>query len=297
MDHWSCHVEYTEVNQSITFQNWHSLGLGSVPKGLPVRVTGGNSAPNPTKGSPRLNTVWYTNFSTGPSSVNPSLFEKPAWICIPVGLDAVEAYFGHKVTPAHVHDAGFQQRAHFLPSAMKPTGKDMKRAIQVRPREEYLGKDFTGTMAKLNKVLADETGLSSKPCANFSLEELHELQSMLFEARSPALQSVYHGVKDTRSMAHSSTEEHHADMAAQLEAAKARPELADTVRDGVCHESVMWYVHHMSEATREEVKQLITLPLLPEVEHKVAPHVTDQVATKVHDRYKASVSCAVCHVA
>ena len=41
----SCHVDYEKANQSITFQNWHSLA----PKGLPLRVTGGNSAPNAQK--------------------------------------------------------------------------------------------------------------------------------------------------------------------------------------------------------------------------------------------------------
>ena len=84
----TCHLP--QVNQSITFQNWHSLGLDSLPKGLPLRVTGGNSAPNPTKGSPRLSTVWYSDFQTGNASVPASIFKKPSWLCIPVGREAVE---------------------------------------------------------------------------------------------------------------------------------------------------------------------------------------------------------------
>jgi hypothetical protein len=31
-DHFSCHVEYSQINQSITFQNWHSLGLDGLDK-------------------------------------------------------------------------------------------------------------------------------------------------------------------------------------------------------------------------------------------------------------------------
>merc|ERR1712137_1511553 len=71
VDHWSCHLDYTSAQQQITFQNFHSLGLGKVPKGLPVRVTGGNSAPNGQKGSPRLSTVWYKDFITGPNATSP----------------------------------------------------------------------------------------------------------------------------------------------------------------------------------------------------------------------------------
>ena len=114
VDHWSCHLEYTAVNQSITFQNWHSLGLGKLPKGLPLRVTGGNSAPNPTKGSPRLSTVWYSNFTVGPAAFQPHTFDKPAWLCIPVGLQASTAFFGEEATRSHVFDPAFHKRAEEL---------------------------------------------------------------------------------------------------------------------------------------------------------------------------------------
>merc|ERR1712190_165570 len=80
-DHYSCRILYDKVNQSITFQNWHSLGLGSIAKGLPLRVTGGNSAPNAQKGSPRLNTVWYTNFVTGANATKADDFKAPGGIC------------------------------------------------------------------------------------------------------------------------------------------------------------------------------------------------------------------------
>ena len=46
-DHYSCAVEDQERNMTIAFQNWHSLGLGSTAKGLPLRVreTADNSMP------------------------------------------------------------------------------------------------------------------------------------------------------------------------------------------------------------------------------------------------------------
>ena len=37
-------------------------------------------------------------------------------------------------------------------------------------------------------------------------------------------------------------------------------------RDGHCHEAVMWWVHHLTEAQREEMRVVTnaTVPLLPE---------------------------------
>ena len=61
VDHWSCRMDYEAANESITFQNWHTTGGegSTLPTGLPVRVTGGNSNPDAEEGQPRLNTVWY----------------------------------------------------------------------------------------------------------------------------------------------------------------------------------------------------------------------------------------------
>jgi len=300
-DHFSCHIEYTEVNQTITFQNWHSLGLGSVPKGLPLRVTGGNSAPNPTQGSPRLSTVWYSNFTVGNSSSTPSDFEKPSWFCIPVGADVSEAFFGHKVTKQHVFDPAFHRKAHAFPlhiakSKASPTPKDLQRAVQVVPGAAFLGSDFSRAMDSLNQKLKAEPSLEAKPCEEFTVEELHAVQQVLFEARAPALQEVYAGAKDTRSLVHATHEDLAAEQDAVLELVRERPELKEMVRDGICHETVMWYTHHLSESTKQEVQRLIVLPLLPTAYHKPPGSTAANVAAG-HKRYTSQVSCAVCHVA
>lgn len=301
VDHFSCHVEYTEVNQSITFQNWHSLGLNSLPKGLPLRVTGGNSAPNPTKGSPRLSTVWYSNFATGNSSVSPSDFEKPSWLCIPVGAEVTEAYLGHKVTRDHVFDPSFHARVHALPvhvaqRARTPTNHDLSRAAQKIPGAPYAGPDFPQAMGALNSVLKAEHGLETKACSEFSLKELHAVQRILFEARSPELQKVYNRSSDGRNMKHHSSDQLEAEQAAVQSLADSHPEIADMVQDGVCHETVMWYVHHLSEATKAEVREIIVLPLLPETFHE-KPSAVSVASLEGHGRYTSQVSCAICHVA
>merc|ERR1711959_729673 len=153
VDHFSCHVDYAEVNQTITFQNWHSLGLDGLPKGLPLRVTGGNSNPSPTKGSPRLSTVWYSNFTTGTGSVKDKDFTKPSFLCIPVATEVSDAFFGHKVTTQHVFNADFHKRAHSFPAHVSqkmkagPSNGDISRAKQIVPGRAFLGSDFGSAMA------------------------------------------------------------------------------------------------------------------------------------------------------
>jgi len=292
-DHWSCHIDYIGVNQSITFQNWHSLGLDTVPKGLPVRVTGGNSAPNPTQGSPRLNSVWYSNFKTGDDSVKPDDFKKPAWICIPVMMDAAEQkeFFGFVPTHKHVMSADFHQRAHWAVHA-NSSAADLHRASS-KP-VHLKGANFKDAMQLLNSRLTDAPLLQTKACSTFTLAELEQVQRLLLEARSPALQRVYEDNSDTRALRVQLTE-----LAQQYtllqQITTARPELFAKVRDGLCHETVMLYVHHLSEGAREEVQHLVSLPLMPPTQH-AAKAEDDAIAAQVHSTYNTQVSCAVCHV-
>eukprot|EP00929_Paragymnodinium_shiwhaense_P116612 TRINITY_DN8629_c0_g1_i2.p1 TRINITY_DN8629_c0_g1~~TRINITY_DN8629_c0_g1_i2.p1 ORF type:complete len:523 (+),score=132.81 TRINITY_DN8629_c0_g1_i2:81-1649(+) len=307
VDHWSCRLDYEAANQSITFQNWHSLGLGSIPKGLPVRVTGGNSAPNPTRGSPRLNTVWYTNFITGSDATTDKDFDLPNWggkLCIPVSASETHAFFGETVQHGHVFSADFHRRAHFLPHA-KPNKRDLVRAKTKKPGKSFTGKHFQESMQKLNAHLQRIPGLRTMACSDMTQSVLHETQRVLFDARSPHLDSVYQVASDTRRMAHGSLE---ALLAEQEQfqrvtaAAKAqgKPEVVAKLRDGLCHELVMWYVHHLSADAREEIQSHdLLLPLLPEVHHAELQPAADAHADEkaLHARYSEQVSCAICHLA
>ncbi|CAJ1376801.1 unnamed protein product, partial [Effrenium voratum] len=281
-DHWSCHVDYEKANQSITFQNWHSLA----PKGLPLRVTGGNSAPNAQKGSPRLNTAWYSNFSVGPGATKPEDFQKPNFgLCIPVGEQEVEEFFGHPATQGHLFSGDFHRRARFLPHA-SPRQEDMRRARQKKPSSSFLGSSFSQAMEKLNAVLLSDPALQTKPCGYLTTSELHATQRLLFYARSSSLDAVYRAASDSRQMVHVSPKEllDEQEHFKRLEA--DNPEVAVIARDGACHEVVMWYIHHLTTDAREAVKPHLVLPLLPG-HHHGSP-------TK---RYSSQVSCAVCHTA
>jgi hypothetical protein len=296
-------VNYTEVKQQIVFQNWHSLGLNSTPKGLPMRVTAGNSVPDGGSKTPRLNTVWYSNFSVGTGALQGVDFEKPSKFCIPVGMDALKEALGFPFTPTHMHDSRIHDWLHDLAHA-EPAQADLTRAQQKRPGDEASGPSFGEAMAKLNKLLRKETGLVTEPCSNFSLEELHEVQRELFAARSPTLQALYEG--DRRSLRYANHSEMSESHAAARSWVREQPGLLNKLRDGLCHELVMMYVHHLSASARSLLKKAgnFVLPLLPEDGLHSAPPagvvgekgMSGAVEAAAHKDYTAKTSCAICHV-
>jgi len=295
VDHWSCRLEYTAVNQSINFQNWNSIGLG-LPKGLPVRVTGGNSAPDPQKGSPRLNTVWYKSFKVGANATTDDDFKVPNFgVCIPVGESEIKSFFGHDVKAEHTFSSDFHRRAHHLPHA-KANLADLRRAKQPKPSKAFVGDDFEATMKKLNAVLTNDQALTTRSCHDLTLPELHETQRALFDARTPQLDAIYDDSKDTRRMAHRSLMELVSAHAKNEKMIHERPDLVPKTRDGLCHEAVMWYIHHLTADARQDIKQRLLLPLLPLVQHPEPDVVADATSKDTHKRYTDQVSCAICHV-
>eukprot|EP00928_Gymnodinium_smaydae_P055628 TRINITY_DN3912_c0_g1_i1.p1 TRINITY_DN3912_c0_g1~~TRINITY_DN3912_c0_g1_i1.p1 ORF type:complete len:532 (-),score=66.51 TRINITY_DN3912_c0_g1_i1:289-1812(-) len=297
VDHYACVIDYAAVNQTIVFQNWHSLGLGKTPKGLPVRVTGGNSAPNGQKGSPRLNTVWYTNFTVGEEAVKDSDFVKPSWFCIPVGASEVADFLGVKELSASLlRDPEVHKRLHYF-AHRQPAKSDLLRARRKKPRAEIAGSSFPDAMTKLNRILRAEKGLATKACADFSLEALHEVQHEIFAARSPALQELYKG--DRRSLPYNSASELSEAHQERVLRGRARPDLVNKMRDGLCHELVLMYMHHLSEAARIEIRTgHFQLPLLPEGDLHASPaaEAADDHDKAAHADYSSKVSCAICHV-
>merc|ERR1712176_1437371 len=114
-------------------------------------------------------------------------------LCIPVGMEEAAAFTGlEKITPAQVGDQAFIDRVHHLVHA-KPEKSDLQRAKTKVPRADKQGASFQKAMVQLNKLLTRDLELSSKHCEAFTVAELHEIQKVIFNARSPALQDVYKG--------------------------------------------------------------------------------------------------------
>jgi len=303
VDHWSCRLDYINglTNQTITFQNWHSLGGNSskLPKGLPVRVTGGNSVVIQGQ-APRMNSVWYTNFVTGENATKDSDFKPPTNLfglpCTPLSGPKVKSFFGYEPSTDHVVSQAFRQRAAFLPH-IKATAKDLSRARRPKPGKAFTGSSFGTAMSKLNAALLGEKGLKTQACRSLAVGKLHEMQRLLFDARTPELDTVYVNAGDTRRMTHADTTSLEKEQAAHVELAKNDVDLAAKVHDGACHEMVMWYIHHLSASAREEVKESLVLPLLPELLHDAPSAEAAPAHQAMHARYTEQASCAICHVA
>merc|ERR1712226_1166927 len=106
-------------------------------------------------------------------------------------------------------------------------------------------------MNNLNGVLNRENGLRTQPCQNFTGAMLRDVQRALFDARTPELDRVYQGAKDTRRMVHLASDDLEGEHAKHASLEQQRPDLVRKLHDGLCHETVMWYVHHLSESARE----------------------------------------------
>ena len=77
---------------------------------------------------------------------------------------------------------------------------------------------------------------------------------------------MYQATADRRSLIRNSTEDYVAHWNALNAIASKHPHLQRPLRDTHCREAVMWWVHHLTEAQREEMRVVTnaTVPLLPE---------------------------------
>jgi hypothetical protein len=233
-DHFACYavVSHNDRNTTIAFQNWHSLGLGKTQLGQPLRVAGSNSRPRKMPPSARMTNMFYSNVSDGPASVPASTFVLPPG-CLRVGAEQ-----------AYALAAGAEEPATPASTA------DLRRARQRVPRSAWRGSTFGTAMAKLNKFLLAEEKLPTRECAGHSLTELHATQRVLFAARSSHLQSTY-PEDDRRSLPFESVGSLLEAQEKQLALATARPDVMHLIRDGLCHETVMMYAHHLTQAMRD----------------------------------------------
>ena len=75
---------------------------------------------------------------------------------------------------------------------------DLVRARTLVPRPQFRGETFADMSRTLNLHLQATPQLQTKPCDQFSLEELHRLHQLLDSVRDRALQAVFSEVDDNR---------------------------------------------------------------------------------------------------
>jgi len=190
-----------------------------------------------------------------------------------------------------------------LELASQPVGhqqsstEDLERARTKVPRAAYKGDTFGEMSQTLNEWLMKHAP-NSKECDAWTVDELQRLQMQLFVLRDPQLDGVYQDTRDSRQLpvdlAKTAREWDELNSLAQ-----SSPELQRIHRDGHCHEAVMWYVHHLPESVKAELKDKIALPLLSRMRHELSLPVANvsMAARRVHKSYTYKVSCADCHSA
>ena len=306
-DHFSCNLTFpSKKDEKLVFQSWNALGLGKVARGTELRVTGGDNHPSKNTGTPRLQTNLYSNFT--PWAVDPAAFDHPKF-CIPVGgaklpksQAELSSLFGidGPLTVAHMHHESIRHRAAYVAADLvSASAADLTRATRPKPGAHAKGDTVSSAMALLNRQLLREAQLTTRPCDEWSVSELHAVQRELLAARSFDMQEVYDKAADRRALPYQDGE---ALAAAHSEQRGGlRQATLPFVRDGLCKETVMMYIHHLADSARRELKAGgFVLPLLPERELYDTPTDSElsscPLARKMHADYVAKASCAICHV-
>jgi hypothetical protein len=179
------------------------------------------------------------------------------------------------------------------------TDADLNRAHRKIPGHSFLGQDIATMNQALNEHLSSKYGDVTADCEGFSATELQTLQATMYSMADPALLSVYDKIDtDLPSSGRRRTYATPADLEKEFKAVApslADPALHDVYRDGLCHTSVMWFIHHLSESSRTELSKARKIPMLPRGMHK-APADPSLAQAQVHNLYEKTTTCQACHV-
>lgn len=241
------------------------------------------------------------------TTIDPALFaEVPPPLCVKKGGAVFRITCDDNGYPSQPNaTAG---AASPLPDKAAATAADTARAREKVPRAAYRGASFASMSAQLNGWL--ERGAHTKgrtrPCAEWTAAELQELQGLLYLARDTSLDEIYKEAADNRALRTSlgDLDTSWAELNALVAGHPTHSGPLHTVlRDGHCHEALMWYVHHLSEDMKQVLRQQtdLTIPLLSHAPHGAAcvdgaqALGGDAVAAKVCAAYQEQVTCASCH--
>merc|ERR1719271_732197 len=178
---------------------------------------------------------------------------------------------------------------------------DLKRAKQRIPRTAWKGDSFAKMGILLTSKLVDG-GHRIRPCGEWTADELQQLLRRLFNASDKELIAIYDSAQDNRKQRFKSLASLEAHWAEVDTASDADEQLGEIRRDGLCHEAVMWAVHHISASTLQRFRvEGVSLPSLPVVRHaepaedKFSDDERAKAHQTVHREYQRQVSCQQCH--
>lgn len=167
---------------------------------------------------------------------------------------------------------------------------ELARAHQPTPAHNFRGENFEEMSRILNGHLTN-SGVKTKECEDWALEEIQQLQYLLHSLRHEEFDRIYKGKNDNRKLRH---HEHHTIWEKMNKFAR-KHDLEHVLRDGHCHEAVMWYVHHTTQDIKEKIiEKSIFIPLLAYDRHD-CPDDANNEEQAVYDTYEHQVTCADCH--
>jgi len=162
---------------------------------------------------------------------------------------------------------------------------DLKRAKTWKPRSGYLGEgSVSSANVQLNKHLYAMDGVAFKACEEFAVDELRDLLEVLLPMASDELKEVYSQADGRRSV--------YANLMDMKQHWTEVPKDDVRVRDGHCHEAVMWFVHHLTKDAQHAAKHHVIIPKLPLADHIVPARDEHDAAGKFYD---SKVTCQNCH--
>lgn len=182
-----------------------------------------------------------------------------------------------------------------LPAPLGASASDLRRARTARPARGSRTHGATPAEAfrGMNEVLRS-AAVKTAPCETFEHATLNGVARALHKLRDPELHVHYASKKDKRALHFDSLEYKERLWEAETAAAVASRQYApgshgyNATRDGKCAETVMWWVHHLSEDARGILARLedFVLPLMPQ---DVAPK-----DARSHE-YDQQIGCTSCH--
>ena len=198
-------------------------------------------------------------------------------------------------------DLGYPEAGEDTTTTVSPRnpvqGKDIRRAEEKVPRGHYKGVDFSEMSDILNGWLNSST--TTKPCLDWDVKELQQLQALLYLARESQFDDIYRRTEDNRRLRPAVLSDLTTNWAGlnKLAETHSDPRLKAVRRDGHCHEAVMWFVHHLSADMKELLAAAkVPIPLLSPARHGLCySDSLDGEAERICDAYREQVTCASCH--
>mmetsp|Transcript_12536 Transcript_12536/g.28280 ORF Transcript_12536/g.28280 Transcript_12536/m.28280 type:complete len:542 (+) Transcript_12536:78-1703(+) len=144
-----------------------------------------------------------------------------------------------------------------------PGTSDLRRARVKKPGDAYRGDDQTKLSQVLNSHL--QRNERTRACTDWTTSDLQDFMELVLRHRSGEFQSIYNSSSDRRKLHYGAIHEYRSRWNKLNNIVSLRRHLHAPLRESHCREAVMWWVHHLTEEKRGELRALgVSVPLLPE---------------------------------